>query len=205
MNFFCARAIITCTLINTMIPLDQLSSKNTKSKRKGNYESYDRKVVEDPLRGPRIPPQDLESEKALLGSLLLSSDALFDIGDIINTNSFYAAKHQIIFETIEDLVNKKEPVDILTVSAHLRSKKQFDQIGGEDYLSDLLGLVGSAANIKYYAQIVRKKELLRRLLEASHHIAEISYDETDSPDSVLHEAEKTTHRSKYSYCRNILR
>ena len=105
-----------------MIPLDQLSSSSkTKYKGKGkyggNYESFDRKVIEDPLRGPRIPPQDLESEKALLGSLLLSSDALFDISDTVNAQSFYAAKHQIIFEVIEELVNKKEPVDILTVSA----------------------------------------------------------------------------------------
>ena len=64
------------------------------------------KVVEDPFRGARIPPQDLESEKALLGSLILSSDALFEIGDIISTQSFYAAKHQIIFEVIDIFADK---------------------------------------------------------------------------------------------------
>ena len=179
-----------------MIPLDQLTAsskgkfKSKGGKYGGNYEAYDRKVVEDPLRGPRIPPQDLESEKALLGSLLLSSDALFEIADIVGVHSFYAAKHQIIYEVIEELVNKKEPVDLLTVSAALRQRKEFDQIGGAHYLSELLGLVGSAANIKYYAQIVRKKELLRRLIEASTHIAEISYDESESLESVLEEAEK---------------
>ncbi|MFA6608697.1 MAG: replicative DNA helicase [Candidatus Paceibacterota bacterium] len=178
-----------------MIPLDQLSSQSkskprSKGKYGGNYESYDRKVTEDPLRGPRIPPQDLESEKALLGSLLLSSDALFEISDIVTVQSFYAAKHQIIYEVIDELVNKKEPVDILTVSASLRQRKEFDQIGGATYLSDLLGLVGSSANIKYYAQIIRKKELLRRLIEASTHIAEISYDESESLESILEESEK---------------
>lgn len=174
-----------------MLPLDQLSSSSKKkTSRKGNYESYDRKVTEDPLRGPRVPPQDLESEKALLGSLLLSSDALFDISDLITSRSFYAAKHQIIYECIENLVNNKEPVDILTVSAALRTSKDFDQIGGAPYLSELLGLVGSAANIKYYAQIVRKKELLRRLIEASNHISEVAYDESDPLESVLEEAEK---------------
>ena len=110
-----------------MIPLDQLASSSkiksrSKGKYGGNYESYDRKVMEDPLRGPRIPPQDLESEKALLGSLLLSSDALFDISDVVTHQSFYAAKHQIVYEVIEDLVNRKEPVDILTVSAALRQR-----------------------------------------------------------------------------------
>ncbi len=174
-----------------MIPLDQLAAGGKRTyKKKGNYESYDRKVIEDPLRGPRIPPQDLESEKALLGSLLLSSDALFEISDIITSSSFYAAKHQIIYETIEVLVNNKEPIDILTVSAALRTAKNFDQIGGAPYLSELLGLVGSAANIKYYAQITRKKELLRRLIEASTHIGEIAYDESDSLETVLEEAEK---------------
>lgn len=163
------------------------------SKNKGKYENnkgYTRNKENDLLRGPRIPPQDLESEKALLGSLLLSSDSIFEIADIISVHSFYAAKHQIIYEVIEELINKKEPVDILTVSAALRTRKEFDQIGGAQYLSELLGLVGSAANIKYYAQIVRNKELLRRLIEASNHIAEISYDETDSLETVLEESEK---------------
>jgi len=175
-----------------MIPLDQLSSQSkTKTKKKGNYESYDRKVPsEDSFRGSRVPPQDLESEKALIGSLLLSSEALFEISDIIQVTSFYATKHQIIYETIEELVAKKEPVDILTVSTELRSKKEFDQIGGANYLSELLGMVGSASNIKYYAQIIRKKELLRRLIEASNHIAEISYDENDPLENILEESEK---------------
>lgn len=179
-----------------MIPLNQLASNASKSSRskgkyKGSYESYDRKVLEDPLRGSRVPPQDLESEKALLGSLLLSSDALFDIADVINSKSFYAAKHQIIYETIEQLVNNKEPIDILTVSAALRSTKNFDQIGGAPYLSELLGLVGSAANIKYYAQIVKKKELLRKLIEATTHIGEIAYEETETLESILEESEKS--------------
>lgn len=173
-----------------MLPLDKISKPNDKPKRKYTNDRRDHASGEDPFRGPRIPPQDLEAEKALLGSLLLSSDALFDIADIVASESFYAAKHQIIYEVIESLVNKKEPVDILTVSAELRARKEFDQIGGAAYLSELLGLVGSAANIKYYAQIVRKKELLRRLIEASTHIAEISYDESDPLESILEEAER---------------
>jgi replicative DNA helicase len=171
-----------------MLPLSQLAAPK-KSRPKRSYEQYEKK--EDPLRGPRIPPQDLESEKALLGSLLLSSDALFDISDIVNAKSFYAAKHQIIYEAIETLVNNKEPVDLLTVSAALRSGKEFEAIGGAPYLSELLGLVGSAANIKYYAQIIRKKELLRRLIEASSHIIEEAYDEEDTLEAVLEEAERS--------------
>lgn len=176
-----------------MIPLDQLNADSKKkfSSKRSSYERYQKSdATSDPLRGPRIPPQDLESEKALLGSLLLSSDALFEISELITSRSFYAAKHQIIYETIEQLVNNKEPVDILTVSAALRASKEFDQIGGAPYLSELLGLVGSAANIKYYAQIVRKKELLRRLIEASNYISEVSYDEAEPLETILEDAEK---------------
>ena len=174
-----------------MLPLSQLAAPKKKTQKR-SYENYrDRKEESDPLRGPRIPPQDLESEKALLGSLLLSSDALFEISDVVTSKSFYAAKHQVIYECIETLVNNKEPVDILTVSAALRASKDFEQIGGAPYLSELLGLVGSAANIKYYAQIVRKKELLRRLIEASTHITENASDENDSLEEVLEEAERS--------------
>lgn len=175
-----------------MIPLNQLAKEHGKKDRKNSYNKGSPSPFNqaDPLRGPRVPPQDLESEKALLGSLLLSGEAIFEIADVVKPGSFYAAKHQIIYETIEDLVNRKEPVDLLTVSAALREKKQFDQVGGAPYLSELLGLVGSAANIKYYATIVRKKELLRRLIEASSHIAELSYDESDSLESILEQAEQ---------------
>ncbi len=175
-----------------MLPLNQLSSSPKKKFSKRSFDDYQKRDNgEDPLRGPRIPPQDLESEKALLGSLLLSSDALFDISDVVSSKSFYAAKHQIIYECIERLVNNKEPVDVLTVSAALRATKDFDQIGGAPYLSELLGLVGSSANVKYYAQIVRRKELLRRLIEASTHITENAYDETDSLEEVLEGAERS--------------
>jgi replicative DNA helicase len=175
-----------------MLPLDQLSQSKG-GKKKPFKKDMRSGVLEDPLRGPRIPPQDLESERALLGSLLLQGEALFEVVDLITAKSFYAIKHQVIYEVIEGLVNRKEPVDILTVSAELRARKEFDQVGGAPYLSDLLGLVGSAANIKYYAQIVRRKELLRRLIEASAHIAEISYDESEPLESVLEEAEKTVY------------
>ncbi|MEN9551725.1 MAG: hypothetical protein RI935_102 [Candidatus Parcubacteria bacterium] len=173
-----------------MLPLNQLQPSRNKTSRK-RYQDYDKKIGETAFAGTRIPPQDLDAEKALLGSLLLSSDTLFDISDIIHTQSFYAAKHQLIYESIEELVNNKEPVDILTVSSSLKTKKLFDQIGGAPYLSELLGLVGSAANAKYYAQIIRKKELLRKLIEGSNHIAEISYEEEETLESILEDAEKT--------------
>lgn len=178
-----------------MLPLNSLyEDKKTKSKKYGNNtysrNQYGSDSGSDALRGPRIPPQDLEAEKALLGSLLLNSEAMFEIVDSVNALSFYAEKHKIIYEVIEELAHKKEPVDLLTVTAKLRDKKMLDQIGGMAYLSDLLGMIGSSANVKYYGEIIRRKYLLRRLIEASHTIGELAYDEEQELDHVLEQAEK---------------
>ena len=120
--------------------LARQSDKDEKRKNRDNYSNnnYQNKNILSPfdeLSGIRIPPQDLETEKALLGSLLLVPDAFYDIGNILDRNDFYSEKHRIIFETIHELINKKEPVDLLTVSAKLRERKELEQIGGTDYLS----------------------------------------------------------------------
>jgi len=140
--------------------------------------------------GLRIPPQDLETEKALLGSILLVPDSVYEISDIVNKNDFYSEKHKIIFETITDLITKKDPVDLLTVSTKLREQKLLEQIGGTDYLSNLIGLVGSAANVVYYAQNIKKKSVLRKLIVAGSHIGEIAFNEEEELNNNLEEAEK---------------
>ncbi|MBP9765950.1 MAG: replicative DNA helicase [Candidatus Pacebacteria bacterium] len=175
--------------------LARQSDKDEKRKNRDNYSNnnYQNKNILSPfdeLSGIRIPPQDLETEKALLGSLLLVPDAFYDIGNILDRNDFYSEKHRIIFETIHELINKKEPVDLLTVSAKLRERKELEQIGGTDYLSSLLGLVGSAANVVYYANIVKKKSVLRKLIIAGGHIGEMAFNEEKELEHVLEEAER---------------
>jgi replicative DNA helicase len=169
---------------------------NTKS-RNNNYSnsknSYQNKNILSPfddLSGIRVPPQDLETEKALLGSLLLVPDSFYEIAHIIDRNDFYSEKHKTIYDTISDLVNRKEPVDLLTVSSKLREKKELEQVGGTDYLSNLLGLVGSAANIIYYANIIKKKSVLRKLIVAGSHIGEIAFGEENELENILEEAER---------------
>ena len=138
----------------------------------------------------RIPPQDLETEKSLLGGLLLVPDSFFEIENIVNKNDFYSEKHKTIFENIQELIHKKDPVDILTLSNKLKEKKEFDIIGGNDYLVELIGLVGSAANITYYADIIKKKSVLRKLIIAGGHISEIAFQEENELEKTLEEAEK---------------
>jgi replicative DNA helicase len=138
----------------------------------------------------RIPPQNLEAEMALLGSIMLRPEALHDITDIISLDSFYSDKHRIVFETMMELFTKRSPIDLLSVSARLSEKGWLDQIGGNTYLTEIVNVVPSSANVLYYAQIVQKKYMMRRLIEASDHISQIGYDENKELEEMLDSAEK---------------
>src|SRR3989344_5481330 len=121
--------------------------------------------------GIRIPPQNLDAEMALLGSIMLRPETLFDITEIITADSFYSEKHKIIFETMVELFSKHSPIDLLSVSTKLKEKGWLDQIGGNTYLTELVNVVPSSSNSVYYAEIVRKKYMMRRIIEASDHIS----------------------------------
>lgn len=138
----------------------------------------------------RIPPQDLETEKALLGAIMLRPDIVFDVLDSIQPESFYSERHKIIFKVMMELASKREPIDLLTVTTKLREQKELEGVGGNSYISELLNTVPSAANIDYYSEIVRKKAILRNLIQASNHIGELAYSEEKELDHVLEEAEK---------------
>ncbi len=138
----------------------------------------------------RIPPQNLEGEMALLGSIMLRPEALHDIVDIITLDCFYSEKHRVIFETMMELFNKRDPIDLLSVSSKLKEKGWLDQVGGNTYLTEIVNIVPSSANILHYAQLVQKKYMMRRLIEASDHISQIGYDEGHDLEEMIDKAEK---------------
>lgn len=139
----------------------------------------------------RIPPQNLDAEKAVLGSVMLRPGALFEVSDILSAESFYAEKHKIIYNTMVELSLKNEPIDFLSLSTRLKEKKLLDSIGGSSYLTELANLVPSSSNIKHYAQSVQKKYILRSLIEAADHISELGMkDGEDDIEEVLDQAEK---------------
>lgn len=139
----------------------------------------------------RIPPQSLDSEKAVLGSIMLRKEAMQDVEDVISPDSFYAQKHKIIFEAMLDLYLKNEPIDMLSLSTKLMEKKQLDQIGGNQYLAELTSTVPSSTNAKHYAEIVQKKFVLRSLIEAADFVSELGFEEgVDHMDDILDMAEK---------------
>lgn len=138
----------------------------------------------------RIPPQNLEAEMALLGSIMLRPEVLHDVGDIVNIDSFYSDKHRIIFDAMIELFSKRSPIDLLSVSARLKEKGWLDQVGGNTYLTELVNVVPSSANAVYYAQIVQKKYMMRRLIDAADHVSGIGYDENTELEEMLDQAEK---------------
>ncbi|MBX4181560.1 replicative DNA helicase, partial [Candidatus Parcubacteria bacterium] len=99
--------------------------------------------------GLRIPPHSLEAEMALLGSIMLRPDAIYEVVEIVGTQSFYFEKHRIIFDTMLELFGKHEPIDILSLSTRLKEKSELDRIGGTTYLTELSSTVPSSANAKH--------------------------------------------------------
>ena len=139
----------------------------------------------------RIPPQAVEAEQALLGSILIKQDALYEIIEYINQEVFYDPRHGVVFESMSHLLNESSPIDLLTLKDKLHTRKQLDQIGGEEYLAHLATSVPSAANIEHYAKIVHGRFIKRQLINASEDIAGIGYDESTESEVALDQAEKT--------------
>ncbi len=138
----------------------------------------------------RLPPQNIEAEQALLGSLLLRSDGYYEIMDIVSADSFYSERHRLIFKTMIELFGKNMPVDLVSLSSRLSEKEILEQIGGASYLAEIVNMVPSSANLKHYGEIIHKKYLMRRLIEASEHICMLGYDEESDLENLLDSAEK---------------
>ena len=139
----------------------------------------------------RIPPQSIDAEKAILGSIMLRPGAIHEINDIINPDSFYATKNSQIYKIMLDLSSKGDPIDILSVSHKLEEKGLLDQIGGSSYLSELTNSVPASTNIKYYGDVVNKKHILRKIIDAGDHISELGFrDEVEDVFDILDQAEK---------------
>ena len=138
----------------------------------------------------RIPPYNEEAEKALLGSVMLRGEVLFEVTDLVQIPSFYSEKHRMIFETMLELFTKRNPTDMLSIAARLKEKNLLDDIGGNSYLSELVNSVPSAANASYYAQIIQKKFISRNLIAAADFISSLGYEEAEEIESILDQAQK---------------
>ena len=138
----------------------------------------------------RIPPHDIDAEEALIGSILLRPDSVDEVVDMISADSFYSERHRMIFETMIELSKKGTPIDILSVSSRLKEKGVLKNVGGSPYLTSTVSSVPSAANLMYYAGIVQKKSMMRKLILASEEITNLGFNEMEDIESILDQAEK---------------
>jgi replicative DNA helicase len=138
-----------------------------------------------------VPPHNIEAEQAVLGCMLLDSDVIPTVTELIRSSDFYREDHREICEAIIDIVEKAGPVDIITVSEQLQQRGTLEQVGGMDYLASITSTVPTTANARHYAKIVEEKSLLRKLIKAAQNIAGMSYEASEEAEFVLDRAEKS--------------
>ena len=137
----------------------------------------------------KVPPQNLEAEQSILGGILLENQAINTVLEYLGGDDFYSEAHRKLFAAILELNEKSEPCDLITLSECLRSRNQLDVIGGMTYLASLVDNVPSAANIAYYAKIVKQKAIIRKLIGTATEILTKSYSHGSDIDTLLDEAE----------------
>ena len=133
----------------------------------------------------RIPPQAIDAEMAVLGSMLLSAEAVTDALEILKPEHFYKEAHQKIFAAVQALAERGQAVDIVTLSEELKKRKMLTQVGGEVYLTQLVDKVATAAHVKHYAEIVYKKYVVRDLIGTATHLVQQAYKEEDDDPQIL--------------------
>jgi len=138
----------------------------------------------------KLPPQSIDAEQSVLGCLMIDKNAVFRVADFLQVRDFYRKNHQEIYQAIQDLFTKGEPIDILTLSNYFKERGILDNIGGQGYLTELINSVPTASHVLDYAKIVQRKRILRDLINASHEIETLGYNEAEDTDFLLDQAEK---------------
>lgn len=138
----------------------------------------------------KIPPQNIDAEKCVLGSLLLDKDAIIKMADILTSDDFYKETHGMIYSAVLELYEKRMPVDIVTLTDQLEKRNILKDVGGASYLTTLVNCVPSATRVVHYAKIVQQKATLRRLIKAASKTLELGYQEDKEMEYILNEAER---------------
>ena len=138
----------------------------------------------------RMPPHNVDAEQSVLGALMLDKNAIIKVADFVKIGDFYKDAHNMIYATMLDLYEDREPIDVLSLSNKLTEQKKLENVGGASYLASLVNSVPSSANITHYAKVVQKKAVLRRLIETASEITELGYNEAEDIEKVLDDAEQ---------------
>ncbi|OGN06388.1 MAG: replicative DNA helicase [Candidatus Yanofskybacteria bacterium RIFCSPHIGHO2_01_FULL_45_42] len=154
----------------------------------------------------KLPPQNVDAEKSLLGSILIDRETINKVADFLRPEDFYNRSHQLIYGAMFSLFERREPIDILSLSDKLREIGKLEEVDGVSYLTSLANAVPTSAHIATYAKIVQKKKTLRDLIDAAHHIIGLGYkEEEDDVENLLDEAEtRLFNVSQRSLTKNFL-
>ena len=147
-------------------------------------------VLKDDISG-KLPPQNVEAEASLLGSILIEKEAIIKVADIVSPEDFYLDRNGIIFTAMLDLYEQRQPLDLLTLANKLHDAGELDRVGGSSYLTELTNTVPTAAHVSHYAEIVAHKATLRRMISAASQIQGMGYEENVPLDNLLDKAEQT--------------
>ncbi len=142
------------------------------------------------LSSHKLPPQNTEAEQSVLGGILIENESINKVMEILTVDDFYREAHRKIFDALINLSERDEPGDLITVKNELQKADRLDSVGGASYLASLIDSVPTAANIEYYAKIVREKAILRKLIQTSTEIITQSYQDRGDVESFLDEAER---------------
>lgn len=138
----------------------------------------------------KLPPQDIEAEKTVLGSLMIDTHAITKVADTLSSQDFYSSSHQRIYSSIIDLFNKSEPIDILSITNNLKTKNELEGVGGSSYLTELINVVPSSAHIAHYARMVREKRVLRDLISVGAEINENVFESSVKVENLIDQIEQ---------------
>lgn len=138
----------------------------------------------------RVPPHDVEMEKALLGALMLSQNAMYETADLVSVDSFYAGKHRTIYDAMLSLHSKGDPVDVVAVSSKLKERKELKDVGGAAYLTEIVNSAASPGSARHYAEVVQSKYVFRTLIDAAQKVGELGFEEDRDVEQVLDEAQQ---------------
>ncbi|GAB5046926.1 replicative DNA helicase [Thermodesulfovibrio sp. TK110] len=138
----------------------------------------------------RLPPQSLEAEQAVLGAIILEGESITKVIEIVSPEDFYSDRHRKIYHAMLELFDKNEPIDLITLTEHLKDKGELEEVGGVGYLGNLTTVVPTAANIKYHAKLVREKALLRAVIRACTEIVTKVYEEPEDAEEMIDYAER---------------
>lgn len=138
----------------------------------------------------RIPPQNQDAEQAVLAAMMLDKDAIYEAIQIIKEKDFYRETHGILFQTIVELAEQGNPIDLITITERLRKDGNLEKVGGIGYIAEVANSIGTAASVGHYAQMIKEKSLLRNLIKISGNIVNRGYEASEDPEDILDDAER---------------